>query len=141
VLKQFYLQSGANTPPEYPDQSPYRFCCRKAPLLQARQGSLITIHLSRKEAVNGHRPSVNVLFKSLSEVYKENCLAIIMTGMGKDGVKEIGTIYRQGGITIAQEASSCIVPGMPGTAIREGFIDEIVHLKDIARVINEKTAR
>lgn len=95
------------------------------------------VRLSHTDAVNGHRPSVDVLFASIADIYHNNCLAVIMTGMGKDGVKEIGTIYNNGGITIAQEESSCIVPGMPGAAIRSGCINYIVPLDAIAENINK----
>jgi len=100
-----------------------------------------SVKLLHTDAVNGHRPSVDVLFASIAEMYYNNCLAVIMTGMGKDGVKEIGTIYNQGGITIAQEESSCIVPGMPGAAIKTGLINYIVPLDAIAENINKYVLR
>lgn len=95
------------------------------------------IKLSQTEAVNGHRPSADVLFASAAEAYNGNCIAVIMTGMGKDGVKEIGTIYQKGGITVAQDEDSCIVPGMPKGAINNGVIDHIVPLTKMADKINE----
>ncbi|MBN2441610.1 MAG: chemotaxis response regulator protein-glutamate methylesterase, partial [Spirochaetales bacterium] len=94
-----------------------------------------TIHITQSAPVNGHRPSVDVLFASVAKVYNKNCMAIIMTGMGKDGVHEIGTIYKIGGLTIAQEGSTCIVPGMPLTAIRKGYIRNVVPLAHMAEVI------
>jgi len=93
------------------------------------------IRINHSEAVNGHRPSVDVMFASVAAVYHNNCLAALMTGMGKDGVKEIGTIYNHGGVTVAQEESSCIVPGMPGVAIKSGIIDFIVPLDKFAENI------
>jgi two-component system chemotaxis response regulator CheB len=87
--------------------------------------------------MNGHRPSVDVLFASVAEVYNNNCMAILMTGMGKDGVNEIGNIFRKGGLTIAQDETTCIVPGMPRNAVRRGFIHHIVPLNRMAAMINQ----
>ncbi len=95
------------------------------------------IRLSDSPPVNGHRPSADVLFSSIHNVYRNNCLAIIMTGMGKDGVREIGTIYRSGGLTIAQDEASCIVAGMPKEAVKSGVIREIVPLAEMALAINK----
>ncbi|MBN2531995.1 MAG: chemotaxis response regulator protein-glutamate methylesterase [Spirochaetales bacterium] len=108
--------------------------------LEVEQKSLANvIRLNQSDPVNGHRPSVDVLFASVSVVYNNNCMAIIMTGMGKDGVNEIGRIFKSGGITIAQEETTCIVPGMPKAAIRKGYIRHIVPLNHIADLINQLT--
>ncbi|AFI31200.1 hypothetical protein Q7M_421 [Borrelia crocidurae str. Achema] len=65
------------------------------------------------ENVNGHKPSIGVLFKSISENVKEKVIALIMTGMGNDGSREIGDIKKAGGVTIAQDEKSSVVFGMP----------------------------
>ncbi|MDA3851236.1 MAG: chemotaxis response regulator protein-glutamate methylesterase [Spirochaetaceae bacterium] len=99
--------------------------------------SLATIiHLDDRENVNGHKPSAGVLFESISENYQNNALAVIMTGMGKDGAKEIGEVYRQGGRTIAQDEESSIVFGMPRVAIEMGHIQQIIPLDEMAEAIN-----
>jgi two-component system, chemotaxis family, protein-glutamate methylesterase/glutaminase len=95
------------------------------------------IRLSDSPPVNGHRPSADVLFASVLKNYRNNCLAIIMTGMGKDGVKEIGSIYRAGGLTVAQDEASCIVAGMPKEAVKNGFIHQVVPLAEMADIINK----
>ncbi|MBN2738253.1 MAG: chemotaxis response regulator protein-glutamate methylesterase [Spirochaetales bacterium] len=95
------------------------------------------IRLSDSEPVNGHRPSVDTLFQSVNQVYHQNCMAIIMTGMGKDGVREMGEIYRSGGLTIAQTNDSCVVPGMPNAAVSQGFVHKVISLDDMATAINE----
>ncbi|MFP4363987.1 MAG: chemotaxis response regulator protein-glutamate methylesterase [Spirochaetia bacterium] len=87
--------------------------------------------------VNGHRPSVDVLFESVSRNYKNHALAVIMTGMGRDGARQIGSIYREGGYTIAQDEKSSIVFGMPRVAIESGAITKVVPLKEMAGVISE----
>jgi two-component system chemotaxis response regulator CheB len=94
------------------------------------------VHLSQAEQMNGHRPSADVLFASVSKEYGNTALAVIMTGMGRDGAREIGSIYNGGGITIGQDEHSCVVYGMPKVAIENGYIQHIVSLSDMAPTIN-----
>ncbi len=93
--------------------------------------------LDESELVNGHRPSADVLFSSTAESYGGNVLAVIMTGMGKDGAREIGTLYNKGAVTIGQDEESCIVYGMPRAAYDAGFIQYQLPLKEIASKISE----
>ncbi len=95
------------------------------------------IHLEDGENVNGHKPSAGVLFSSVSKQYGNAVLAIIMTGMGKDGSREIGSIYAEGGITLAQDEESSVVFGMPRVAIEHDYITQVVALEDMAGAINE----
>jgi two-component system chemotaxis response regulator CheB len=94
------------------------------------------VRLSDDPPVSGHRPSADVLFGSVARVYTNRCLAVIMTGMGRDGAAEIGSIYREGGITIAQDERSCIVYGMPRAAVEAGVIQHVVALPQMAETIN-----
>ncbi|MDC7233389.1 MAG: chemotaxis response regulator protein-glutamate methylesterase [Spirochaetales bacterium] len=96
--------------------------------------SIIRLHDS--DLVNGHKPSVGVLFDSVAENYGNKSLAVIMTGMGKDGAREIGKIYKEGGMTVAQDSSSCIVFGMPRVAIEHDYIRQIVPLSEMASTIS-----
>ena len=95
----------------------------------------IVIKLDENPPVNGHRPSVDVLFQSTAEVYGENAIACIMTGMGKDGANNIGMILEKGGITIAQNQETSIVFGMPKIAIESGNIQIISPLTEIPEII------
>lgn len=95
------------------------------------------VHLEDGENVNGHKPSAGVLFSSVAKQYGNAALAIIMTGMGKDGSREIGSIYAEGSITLAQNEESSVVYGMPRVAIEHDYISQIVALEDIAGAINE----
>lgn len=79
-----------------------------------------TISLSAALPVNGLRPSVGFLFRSLAAAYGQQALAVLLTGMGKDGAEELRLIKEKGGITIAQDEGSSVVYGMPGEAIRLG---------------------
>ena len=89
------------------------------------------------ENVNGHKPSAGVLFDSVAEQYGNASLAIIMTGMGRDGSREIGRIYGEGGVTLAQDQESSVVYGMPRVATEHEYISRVVSLEDMASVINE----
>jgi two-component system chemotaxis response regulator CheB len=88
--------------------------------------------------VNGHRPSVDVLFKSLAEDFGEKALAVIMTGMGDDGAQGLGMVKAAGGMTIAQSEESCVVFGMPKAAIERGFATRVVALEALANTLQSQ---
>lgn len=94
------------------------------------------IELNQDSAMNGHRPSVDVLFSSIAKTYGSRTLAVIMTGMGKDGARSIGEIKQAGGITVGQDEESCVVYGMPRVAAQNGYLDEVLPLNSIAEFIN-----
>jgi len=85
--------------------------------------------------VNGHRPSVDVLFKSVAEEFREKCIAVLMTGMGEDGAQGLGVIRAAGGMTIAQSEESCVVYGMPKAAIERGYAVRVVALEALANTL------
>jgi two-component system chemotaxis response regulator CheB len=87
--------------------------------------------------VNGHRPSADVLFQSVANHFSNRSLAIIMTGMGKDGANGIGAVYREGGMTIGQDAASCVVYGMPKVAAERGFLHHVVPLSHMAETLSQ----
>jgi two-component system chemotaxis response regulator CheB len=91
--------------------------------------------LSDAPQVNGHRPSADVLFSSVAKQFQNHALAVIMTGMGRDGAKEIGAIFREGGITIGQDESSCVVYGMPKIAFELGHLSMQVALPKMAETV------
>ncbi len=84
--------------------------------------------LSDEARVNGHRPSVDVLLKSVAEEFRNNAVGVLMTGMGDDGAEGLGAIKREGGMTIAQSEESCVVYGMPKAAIERGYAIRVVGL-------------
>jgi two-component system chemotaxis response regulator CheB len=84
--------------------------------------------LSDEPRVNGHRPSVDVLLKSVAEEFRQNAVGVLMTGMGDDGAEGLGAIKREGGMTIAQSEESCVVYGMPKAAIERGYAIRVVGL-------------
>jgi two-component system chemotaxis response regulator CheB len=89
--------------------------------------------------VNGCKPSVDVFFESVEKVMKQKIIAIILTGMGEDGVKGISRLKERGAVTIAQDSNTSIVWGMPGAAVRAGVIDEVLPVHVIANRLIELT--
>jgi two-component system, chemotaxis family, protein-glutamate methylesterase/glutaminase len=84
--------------------------------------------LSDGPAVNGHRPSADVLFHSVAQEFGLTAVGLIMTGMGEDGAEGLGAIRTAGGMTLAQSEETCIVSGMPHAAIQKGNVNKIVPL-------------
>ena len=95
------------------------------------------IQLSTDKPVSGHRPSVDVLFDSAASEVSTDMLGVIMTGMGSDGAKGMVNLKSKGAVTIAQDEESCVVYGMPKSAVNLGCVDKIVSLQDIADEINK----
>jgi Chemotaxis response regulator containing a CheY-like receiver domain and a methylesterase domain len=93
--------------------------------------------LSDAPLENGHRPSADVLFRSVAQVYGNRAMGVIMTGMGRDGAKELGEIYREGGLTLGQDEASCVVYGMPKVAFELGHVGQQVSLADMAPTISK----
>lgn len=91
--------------------------------------------LSDEPRVNGHRPSVDVLFRSLAQEFGPESIAVLMTGMGEDGAAGMGAVKMAGGLTIAQSEDSCVVYGMPRAAIERGFVTRVVSLEAMANTL------
>ena len=91
--------------------------------------------LSDEPRVNGHRPSVDVLFKSVAEEFGPKGVAVLMTGMGDDGANGLGAVKAAGGMTMAQSEDSCVVYGMPKAAVERGHAIRVVALDAMAHTI------
>lgn len=96
----------------------------------------VVARLSDGPPVNGHRPSADVLFESVARVYGNRSMGVIMTGMGRDGARELGSIYIEGGITLGQDEGSSVVYGMPKVAFEMGYVGQQVGLADMAATIS-----
>ncbi len=96
----------------------------------------VKILLSDEPDTSLHRPSVDVMFNSAISIYGRKMLGVIMTGMGKDGLEGIKELKKLGGSCLAQNASSCVVYGMPKAIIDAGHADIVVPLEQIANKIN-----
>ena len=96
------------------------------------------IQLNESEKVNRHRPSVDVLFRSVAAAAGDRAQAILLTGMGDDGAAGLLNIKETGGMTIAQDKESSVVFGMPRRAIELGAARVVLPLNEIATFINSK---
>jgi two-component system chemotaxis response regulator CheB len=90
--------------------------------------------------VNGHRPSVDVLFQSVAQEFGSNAIAVLMTGMGDDGAAGLGAVRSAGGLTMVQSPDSCVVDSMPRSAIERGFASRVVSLSNLSGVLQSKCA-
>lgn len=100
-------------------------------LLLKRSGNEYSAEPLEGERISRHKPSVDIMFRSLNNVAGKNALGIILTGMGDDGSIGIKELHKNGAYTIAQDEASCVVFGMPKQAISRGAITEVVSLEDI----------
>lgn len=93
------------------------------------------VRLTDDPPMHGVRPSVSYLFESAAQAFGRNAVGVLLSGMGKDGALELKSIRERGGATIAQDAASSIVHGMPGEAIRIGAVGHVVHADRIASLL------
>jgi len=100
-------------------------------LTVARNGTSVVTRLNQDAPVNSCRPSVDVLFDSVAAVYRESTLAVVLTGMGSDGLQGARTIQKNGGRVAVQDQASSVVWGMPGAIATAGLADEILSLTDL----------
>ncbi len=104
-------------------------------MLLKRSGAYYHVEVVDGPLVNRHRPSVDVLFRSVAKFAGKNATGIIMTGMGDDGARGLKEMYDAGAATVAQDEASCIVFGMPREAIKLGGAKRIMPLSEIHRAI------
>ena len=101
-------------------------------MIVERHGNQVCLQLHQGEPENSCRPAVDVLFRSVAEVYRGNALAVIMTGMGQDGLHGCEAIHKAGGCILAQDEASSVVWGMPGFVIKAGLADGQIALPQLA---------
>lgn len=92
--------------------------------------------ISSEKGNSLNRPSIDVLFASLIEVYKNNVIAILLSGMGKDGAQELMRLRNEGSYTFVQDEESCLVFGMPGEAVKLGAACSVLSPHEIVDQIN-----
>jgi two-component system, chemotaxis family, protein-glutamate methylesterase/glutaminase len=97
--------------------------------------------LNEEARVNGHRPSVDVLFQSVATEFGPHAIAALMTGMGDDGAEGLGAVKKAGGMTIAQSEESCVVFGMPKAAIERGYATRVVALDGLSSTLQALCGR
>jgi two-component system, chemotaxis family, protein-glutamate methylesterase/glutaminase len=113
-------------------------------MLLRRSGARFYVQVKHGPLVCGHRPSVEVLFKSVAQTAGRNAVGVILTGMGKDGASGLLEMRNNQAKTIAQDENSCVVFGMPKEAINMGAADYVLPLKNIPEkvihLVNEKNS-
>lgn len=98
-----------------------------------RSGANYQVRLNDDPPVNRHRPSVDVLFRSVAKCAGRNAVGVILTGMGNDGAAGLLELHQAGAYTLAQNEASCVVFGMPREAIATGGVDEVVDLHQVSQ--------
>ena len=101
-------------------------------LLVERSGARWLCRLDAGSAVNRHRPSVDVLFRSVAQQAGFNSIGVLLTGMGRDGAEGLREMREAGSPTIAQDEATSVVWGMPGEAVQIGAAAEVLPLPKIA---------
>lgn len=104
-------------------------------LMLKRSGAYYHAEVIDGALVNRHKPSVDVLFRSVANCAGANALGVIMTGMGDDGARGLKEMRESGSSTVAQDEASCVVFGMPKEAIRLGGAQRVMPLNEIAGAI------
>ncbi len=104
-------------------------------MMLARAGAHYVVRVQDGPLVSRHRPSVDVLFRSVAQAAGPNAVGVIMTGMGDDGAQGLLEMRQAGAVTIAQDEESCVVFGMPREAIARGAVEEVASLPRIAASI------
>lgn len=97
------------------------------------------INLDTEPADEVHRPSVDVLFRSVAMNYGSRAIGVIMTGMGSDGVKGMKEIKERGGFTIAQDEATSAIYGMPRVAIANNVVDKVLPVTSIAEEVLQRS--
>ncbi|MDH5716462.1 MAG: chemotaxis response regulator protein-glutamate methylesterase [Spirochaetia bacterium] len=100
-----------------------------------RSGAQYRVDVVDGPPVSRHRPSVDVLFRSVAREAGKNALGIIMTGMGDDGASGMLEMHESGSFCVAQDEASCVVFGMPQEAIKRGGVDKVLSLQRIPEKI------
>jgi two-component system chemotaxis response regulator CheB len=106
-------------------------------LLVRREGVHLVAELSDAPLVSRHRPSVDVLFRSVAQAAGPAAVGVILTGMGDDGVAGLAEMKEAGALTFAQDEASCVVFGMPKEAIARGAVDRVLPLSRIPWAVLE----
>lgn len=98
-------------------------------------GGVLKCHIRDTAPVSGHKPSVDAMFRSLANCCPKRCVAVILTGMGRDGADGLLALRQAGALTLGQDALSCVVYGMPKAAYENGAVQTQISLKDAAETI------
>ncbi len=101
-------------------------------LIVVREGTRYVCRTSDGPPVNRHRPSVDVLFRSVAQNAGKNAVGVILTGMGDDGARGLKEMHEAGAATLAQDEHTSVVWGMPREAVKRGGVDRVLSLVRIS---------
>jgi two-component system chemotaxis response regulator CheB len=104
-------------------------------LIVERDGARFVCKLNDGPLVNRHKPSVDVMFRSVAQNVGPNAISVMLTGMGSDGAEGMKEMHEAGASTVAQDENTSIVWGMPGEAVKRGCVDKIVPLHSISQTV------
>jgi two-component system chemotaxis response regulator CheB len=107
----------------------------------ASNQNCIRVSLDQSPRQNSCRPAVDALFTSAGDVYGGAALAVILTGMGQDGLRGVETLRAQGASILAQDEASSVVWGMPGAVVNAGLADRVLPLEEVVPEILRLTGR
>ncbi len=107
----------------------------------AASGGEVHVRLDQSPPQNSCRPAVDALFSSIGEVYGGAVIAVILTGMGQDGLRGVEILKAQGACILAQDEASSVVWGMPGAVVNAGFADRVLPLDQVVPEILRRTDR
>jgi two-component system, chemotaxis family, protein-glutamate methylesterase/glutaminase len=107
-------------------------------LLLKRSGANYMTELSQSAPVNHHRPSVEVLFRSVAQNAGKNVIGVMLTGMGKDGAIGMMEMRQAGAYNFAQDEATCVVYGMPKEAVAVGAVHESVPIQEMAQKVLQR---
>ena len=107
-------------------------------LTLARKGNVVLLTLNQEAPENSCRPAVDVLFRSVAQVYGRGALGVVMTGMGSDGARGAQHIREAGGEILVQDEASSVVWGMPGAVVSAGAADKVCPLTEISQEVTRR---
>jgi two-component system chemotaxis response regulator CheB len=131
-MKVFHAESGQYILPGHAYVAP-----GDKHLVVERDGARYLCRLSDGPPVNRHRPSVDVMFRSVAQNVGLNAVGVILTGMGDDGARGLKEMLDAGAHTLGQDEASSVVWGMPGSAVKLGACERVESLSKIAQVMLE----
>jgi len=99
------------------------------------------VELNKRPSVHGVRPAADVTMTSAVPIFGNRCVGVVLTGMGRDGSNGASLIHGSGGWVIAEDQTTCVVWGMPRSAVEYGAADQVVPLPDVAKAIERAVHR
>lgn len=105
-------------------------------LIVGNRSGRLFVSIKQGPPVSRHRPSVDVLFRSVAQAVANQAMGVVLTGMGDDGAIGMKELFDTGAFTVAQEEESCVVFGMPSVAIKQGGVKKVCSLPKISQLIN-----